>query len=171
MGVQDAHLVDHGSKSNRKVTTTVSSGEIIDRQAMSAHHENHLNDGGFSLGQPECPLSLSLLCLHALFIAIVGLGEGSSQFTHQLLKALVAHRHMGQGGFSSRDFSGVYALICKWHRGRREEAQGTTRVFQINGSPETHLRDAHRFFTSISNSTYAAIRVSRFMKTGSRSGA
>lgn len=95
---------------------------------MPAQSGDNVNDGGFSLGQPKCTLTLSFSCLQALFLAIVGLGKGSAQFTHQLLKALVAHWRMGTGVFSLGDFAVEVVLICEWHRGGREKAQVTTWV-------------------------------------------
>lgn len=74
------------------LTDCHSSGQVLDAQSMPLHGGDNLNDRRFSLGQPKLMLALTFPDLPALLLAIVGLGESGAHLTHQLAKALVAHR-------------------------------------------------------------------------------
>ena len=91
------------------------SGQVLDAQTMLTHGGDDLNDYRFSLGQPLFTLALTLSGLPALLITIIGLGEGRTHLTHQLTKALVAHRYIGRPVIGLKDFSVAKTLVCKWH--------------------------------------------------------
>lgn len=92
------------------------SGQVFDAQAMPAQGADDFSNRRFSLRHPEFVLALAFSELPALLFAIIKLGKGGAQSGHQLLEALIAHRHMRCGSIVLRDVASAQALVCEGHR-------------------------------------------------------
>lgn len=106
---------DEGQIKQTAALRALPSGQVLDVQTMLTHGGDDLYDYRFSLGQPLFTLALTFSDLPALFLAIIGLGEGRTHLTHQLTIALVAHRYIGRLAIGLKDFSVAKTLVCKWH--------------------------------------------------------